>query len=41
LSANDQQVLAVAYLPVIAFCAIVIAARFSRRRRHQLQAALR
>jgi hypothetical protein len=33
--------LAAAYTPVIAFAAVLIAARISRTRRHQLQAALR
>jgi hypothetical protein len=40
MSARDRQMLAAAYLPVIAFAA-VIAAQVSRTRRHQLQAALR
>jgi hypothetical protein len=33
--------LVAAYLPVIAFGAVLIAARISGTRRHQLQAALR
>jgi hypothetical protein len=41
ISARDREVLAAAYLPVIAFGAVLIAARISRTRRHQLQAALR
>ena len=41
MSARDRQMLAAAYLPVIAFGAVLIAARTSRTRRHQLQAALR
>jgi hypothetical protein len=32
--------MAAAYLPVIACAAVLIAARISRTRRHQLQAAL-
>ena len=41
MSARDRQMLAAAYLPVIAFAAMLIAARISGTRRHQLQAALR
>ena len=41
MSARDRQMLAAAYLPVIAFAAVLIAARISRTRRHQLQAAPR
>ena len=41
MSARDRQMLTAAYLPVIAFGAVLIAARISRTRRHQLQAALR
>ena len=41
MSARDRQMLAAAYLPVIAFGAVLIAARISGTRRHQLQAALR
>ena len=41
MSARDRQMLAAAYLPVIAFGAMLIAARTSGTRRHQLQAALR
>jgi hypothetical protein len=41
MSVRDRQMLAAAYLPVIAFAAVLIAARISRTRRHQLQAALR
>jgi hypothetical protein len=41
MPARDRQMLATAYLPVIAFAAVLIAARISRTRRHQLQAALR
>jgi hypothetical protein len=37
----DRQMLAAAYLPVIAFAAVLIAARTSLTRRHQLQTALR
>jgi hypothetical protein len=40
MSPRDRQMLAAAYLPVIAFAAVV-AARIPRTRRHQLQAALR
>jgi hypothetical protein len=41
MSARDRQMLIAAYLPVIAFAAVLIAARTSRTRRHQLQAVLR
>jgi hypothetical protein len=41
MSARDRQMLAAAYLPVIAFAPVLIAARISGTRRHQLQAALR
>ena len=41
MSARDRQMLAAAYLPIIAFGAMLIAARISGSRRHQLQAALR
>ena len=41
MSACDRQMLAATYLPVIAFATVLIAARISRTRRHQLQAALR
>ena len=41
MSARDRQMLAAAYLPVIAFAAVLIAARTSGSRGHQLQAALR
>ena len=41
LSARDQQMLAAAYLPVIAFAAVLIAARTSGTHRRRLQAALR
>jgi hypothetical protein len=41
MSACDRQILAVAFLPVIAFATALIAARISRPRRHQLQAVLR
>jgi hypothetical protein len=41
MSARDRQMLAAAYLPVIAFGALQIGVRTSRTRRHQLQAALR
>jgi hypothetical protein len=41
MSARDRQMLAGAYWPVIAFAAMLIAARIPGTRRHQLQAALR
>jgi hypothetical protein len=41
MSARDRQMLAAAYLPVIAVAAVLIAVGISRMRRHQLQAALR
>jgi hypothetical protein len=41
MSARDRQMLTAAYLPVIAFAAVMIAARILRTNRHQLQAALR
>ena len=41
MSARDRQMLAAAYLPIIAFGAVLIAARTSGSRRYQLQAALR
>ena len=41
MSARDRQMLAATYWPVIAFAAVLIAARISGTRRHQLQAALR
>jgi len=41
MSAHDRQMLAGAYLPVIAFVVVLIAARVPRSRRHQRQAALR
>ena len=41
MSARDRQMLAAAYLPVIAFAAVLIAARIPGTRRHQLRAALR
>ena len=41
MSARDRQMLAAAYLPVIAFGAVLIAARTGSTRRHQLRAALR
>jgi hypothetical protein len=41
LSARDRQMLAAAYLPVIAFAAVLIAARTMGTRPHHLQAALR
>jgi hypothetical protein len=41
VSARDRQMLAAAYSPVIVVAAMLIAARISRTRRHQLQAALR
>ena len=41
MSARDRQMLAAAYLPVIAFGAMLIAARTSGTRRHQKRAALR
>ena len=41
MSVCDRQMLAAAYSPVIAFAAVLIAARASRTRRHRLQAVLR
>lgn len=41
MSARDRQMLAAAYVPVIAFGAALIGARISRTRRHHLQTALR
>jgi hypothetical protein len=41
MPARDRQMLATAYLPVIAFAAVLTAAQISRTRRHQLHAALR
>jgi hypothetical protein len=41
MSPRDRQMLAAAYSPVIAFAAVLIAARVLRPRRHRLQAALR
>jgi hypothetical protein len=41
MSARDRQMLAGAYLPVIVFGSVLIAARVARARRHPLQAALR
>jgi hypothetical protein len=41
MPARDRQVLATAYSPVIAFAAVLIAARISCTRRQQQQAALR
>jgi hypothetical protein len=41
MSARDRQMLAAAYWPVIAFAAVLIAARMPGTRRHQAQAALR
>jgi hypothetical protein len=41
MSARDRQMLAAAYLPVIAFGAVLLAARISPTCRYQLQAALR
>jgi hypothetical protein len=41
ISTGDRQVLAAAYLPVIAIGAALIAARIAHTRRHPLQAALR
>jgi hypothetical protein len=40
MSARDRQMLTAAYVPVIAFAAVLIAARISRTRRHPLQAAI-
>jgi hypothetical protein len=40
VSARDRQVLAAAYLPVIAFATVMIAAKISRMRRQQLRGAL-
>jgi len=40
MSARDRQLLAAAYLPVIAFTAVLITARISRPRRHQPRTAL-
>jgi hypothetical protein len=39
MSARDRQMLAAAYLPVIAFGGVLIAAGISRTRRHQPPAA--
>jgi hypothetical protein len=41
MSARDRQMLAAAYLPVIAFAAVLIAARIPGTRPHRPQAALR
>ena len=41
MSARDRQMLAAAYLPVIAFGAVLIGVRTSRTRRDRLQTALR
>jgi hypothetical protein len=41
MSARDRQMLAAAYLPVIAFATVLIAAQISRPRRHQPPAAPR
>jgi hypothetical protein len=41
MSVRDRQMLAAAYAPVIAFGAVLIAARIWRTGRHQLRAALR
>jgi hypothetical protein len=41
MSTRDGQMLAAAYLPIIAFGAVLIAARTSGSRRHRPQAALR
>jgi hypothetical protein len=41
ISARDRQMLAAAYVPAVAFATVLIAARISRTRRHQLQAVLR
>jgi hypothetical protein len=41
MTERDRQMLAGAYLPVIAFAAVLIAARISRTRQYQRQAALR
>ena len=41
MSARDRQMLAAAYLPIIAFGAMLIAARTSGSRPHRPQAALR
>ena len=41
MSAHDRQMLAAAYWPVIAFAAVLIAARVPRTRRPRLQAAIR
>jgi hypothetical protein len=41
MSARDRQMLAAAYWPVIAFAAVLIAARVARTRRHRLHAVLR
>jgi hypothetical protein len=38
MSARDRQMLTAAYLPVIAYAAVLIAARTSHSRRHQLRA---
>ena len=41
MSARDRQMLAAAYLPIIAFGAMLIVERTSGTRRHQLRAAPR
>ena len=41
MSSRDRQMLAAAYSPVIVLAAVLIAARISATRRHQLRAALR
>ena len=41
MSSRDRQMLAVAYSPIIAFAAVLVAAQIWRTGRHQLQAALR
>jgi hypothetical protein len=41
MSARDRQMLIAAYLPIISFGAMLIAARASGARQHRPQAALR
>jgi hypothetical protein len=41
MSARDRQMLAAAYIPVIAFTAVVVAALVSGTRQHELEAACR
>jgi hypothetical protein len=41
VSARDRQMLVAAYSPVMAFAVVVMVARFSDTRRHQLPSVLR